>query len=472
MNKRRGHDFSEVRTNNRDSRPSIRDQVDLLKFPPGKFVTVRIISPVFMYAGYWVMTKKKDGKTTRFYMPSPSYDPEAQTFDSTKYDPFLAVSNGERGVDRDARLIQIAKYGYCNAIILHEEQRRPERLPRPTEQELQTGFKEKDSDSWTPVKVLRLSATMLEQIQGIAQTNIVTNRRTGEQKAMSIAHPQFGMTLRIKHSPDKPASSQYQILPGEKAPLTERQQKYLTWDLSDLERPADEETLRVEYERWAERMGIAESSDEDDGFDDEENPARRPAKKAVKKGAKRPPAQEDDWDDSADDAGDDAGDDAAWDDGDGGDDEGWEEEPPRRPSKKAVKKSGKKAPPAEDWDDGADDAEDSWDDGGEGGDESWDDGSEGAEESWEEGGGDDGWEEEPPKRPVKNGAKKAARQPVAEDDWDDDSGDDDAAWDDGDDAGDDAWEEEPPRRPAKKAVKKGARPAKKAARRPAADEWE
>ena len=447
MSKRRGHDFSEVRTNTGgDKSPSIREQVDLFKFPPDKFVTVRIISPVFMYAGYWVATKKKDGSPTKFYMPSPSYDPESQSFDTTVFDPFFEISKGEKGVERDARLIQIQKYGYCNAIILHEEARRPERIPRPTEQELATGFKEKDSDSWTPVKVLRLSSTMLEQIQGIAQTNIVTNKNTGETKAMSIAHPKFGMTIRIKHSPKKPAASQYQILPGERMPLSERQLKYLTWDLSDLERPEPEDRIRESYDRWAEKMGLADAGGGDDGFDDDQNPGRgrRPVKKAAVKKAARPAPQEESWDEGGDAEG--------WD--EGGGDEGWDD---------SGGDSG--------YDDGSGEG---WEDDGSG-DAGWDDsGGDGSEEGgWDDGSGSEG-----------DGAEDG--------EWDSGGGEDDAPWDDGSEGDDAGWEEPaPPRRPVKKAprpqqqqrpVKKAARPpqqqqrpvkkaAKKAPRRPSEDDW-
>ena len=452
MSKRRGHDFSEVRTNTGgDKSPSIREQVDLFKFPPDKFVTVRIISPVFMYAGYWVATKKKDGSPTKFYMPSPSYDPESQSFDTTVFDPFFEISKGEKGVERDARLIQIQKYGYCNAIILHEEARRPERIPRPTEQELATGFKEKDSDSWTPVKVLRLSSTMLEQIQGIAQTNIVTNKNTGETKAMSIAHPKFGMTIRIKHSPKKPAASQYQILPGERMPLSERQLKYLTWDLSDLERPEPEDRIRESYDRWAEKMGLADAGGGDDGFDDDQNPGRgrRPVKKVAVKKAARPAPQEESWDEGGDAEG--------WDEGggdEGGGDEGWDD---------SGGDSG--------YDDGSGEG---WEDDGSG-DAGWDDsGGDGSEEGgWDDGSGSEG-----------DGAEDG--------EWDSGGVEDDAPWDDGSEGDDAGWEEPaPPRRPVKKAprpqqqqrpVKKAARPpqqqqrpvkkaAKKAPRRPSEDDW-
>lgn len=490
MTKRRGHDFGEVRTNNGgDKSPSIKDQVDQLKFPADKFVTVRIISPVFMYAGYWVATKKKDGSPTRFYMPSPSYNPESQTFDSTVFDPFFEISKGEKGVERDSRMIQIQKYGYCCAIIMHEEARRPERIPRPTEQELATGFKEKDSDSWTPVKVLRLSSTMMEQIAGIAQTNIITNRNTGETKAMSIAHPQFGMTIRIKHSPKKPAASQYQILPGEKLALNDRQKKYLTWDLSDLERPEAEDQIRESYDRWAEKMGLSDAGGGDDGFDDDQNPGRgqRPVKKAVKKGARpQRQQQEDSWDDGSGEGGGDEG----WDEG-GGADEGWDEPAPqqRRPVKKAVKKAARQAPPADEWDDGSGGGDEGgWDDNGDGT-EGWDEsgGGDGTEESWDdgsgEGGGDEGGWDEGGDAGGDEGWDEGSGGDEGGDSWDDGSGGgDDAPWDDDSSGGgDEGWEEPAPqRRPVKKAARpqqqQQQRPVKKAVkkapqRRPSDEDW-
>lgn len=449
----RGIDLVEVRSG-RERAAKIEDKVELLKLPENKPVQLRLISPIFMYAGFWVSFPKKKGeqKPRKFYMPSPSYDPIAQTFDSTIYDPFNAICQleYEHKVDYKNRLVDRRVYGYALAIVRGLQRQEPARKSPPTAEERRTGFKDKDSDTWTCVRVIRLSKSVLQDLRDLAQTNVVRNSKTGESKAIPLAHPRGGMDIRIKYDPTREPAKQYQVLPVKRTPLTEEEQKYLTFDLDNLETPPSPKEMKESYERWykeAKRvLPVAEEEEtgewdgdgeEDGGFEDdleqEEAPRRSPKGKrpAQKPSRKAPPADDDDWGDD-DGEGDEADEGEDW-----GDDADEEEEPPRRqkPSRKPAPKSGKPrrpAPPADDdW--GDEDGED----GGDGDD--WD--AEGGEEDW----GDEDVEQEPPRRKKPAAGRKPAGKPSrkapppSDDDWGDEDGEDSDSGDDWGDDDDDAF---------------------------------
>lgn len=453
----RGIDLVDVRSG-RERAPKIEDKVELLKLPEGKPVQLRLISPIFMYAGYWVKFPKKKGeqKQRKFYTPSPSYDPVAQTFDSTIYDPFNEICQLEYAhkVDYKDRLIDRRVYGYALVIVRSLQRQEPARKSRPTKEELRTGFKDKDSDSWTCVRVLRLSKSVLQDLRDMAQANVVRNNKTGETKSIPLAHPRGGMDIRIKYDPTREPAKQYQVLPAGRTPLTEEEQKYLTFDLDNLETPEGPKELKASFERWykeakhvlpaadEEESGEWEGDEGGDGFEDdvgEEDapaPRRKPqgkpsGKRPTGKPARRQAPADDDWGDEGleGDEGDDDGEGVE----DWGDEDIDQDPAPRRQKPQGRKPAGKparrQAPPVDDdWGD-----EDGGEDGGEVDDFEGDD--------WEEGGEGDDWEEEAPapaprrkpqgkpsgKRPAGKPARRQA--PPADDDW----------GDEGDEGGDEDW---------------------------------
>jgi hypothetical protein len=457
----KGTSFDDVKSGG-GNRSRITDKINVFEFPEKKFVTLRIFGGTFSYSTYWIKGKKKDGKPTKFPVVSPSYDGDTQQFDSTKYDPWHAMWAEEKGVKREEQTVQISTKYYVNAIFRHAQKQEPGKKARPTPEERKTGYKDKDSDSWTPVVALALPPTVVRKIKELAQLNVVESKKTGSSKAYNLADEKYGQDVKIMYDSEKSPADQYQVIPADKrTPLTEEELAYLKWDLSDLQTPANAKEVKADFESWANRMGIKtnkkrkheveefeddEDLDGDEGDDEDEDDtpkrgSKKPVKKAPAKGKKKPVDEDEDEDeDDFDDEDDEDSDDEDEDDED-------EDEAPRSKKKPVKKAPAKKRRPSDDDEDEDEDEEDEDED-----DEDEDD------------------EDEPPRRgkkpvkkaPAKKTPAKGKKKPVDdEDDFDDEDDEDDEDEDeDSDDDEEDEDDEDEAPRSKKKPVKKA--PAKKA----------
>jgi len=374
MARQAGTDLDDVKTSRGGNKEKVTDKIEIHSFKPNTYETHRIFGPTFPYCTYWVKTAKKDGKGfTRFPVDSPSFNPSTQEFDRSKYDPWyeLHLKELEDGVKNDDVMIQVQTKYYVLSISRAKQKNEPARRPKNTAEEKKTGFKEKDSDSWTPVVALALPSTPVRKIQGFKGMNVVESK-SGTTKAYAVSHEKYGHDVRIKFDDGKNVApaDRYDVQYVEKrSPLSEEELAELKWDLSNLANEATEDEVRRDFEGWAKRMGIKtskkrkhdveeldedlEDEDLDDG-DEDEDEAPRGKKKPAKKVAKKAPAKksskksrdEDEDDEDLDDE-----------DEDLDDDEDEDDEPPRRgkkvvkkaPAKKAVSK--KRARDEEDEDD-------------------------------------------------------------------------------------------------------------------------
>jgi hypothetical protein len=468
----KGTDFDNVRTGNRSDKPKITDKINLFKFPEKKWVTFRFFGPTFSYATGWVKTKTKDGKPTKFPVSFPSYDPDTQQFDTTKYDPWYAIVQEEEDIrENDKKTVQVAKKFYCNALSRAAQKQQPSRLPKPTAAERKSGHKDKDSETWTPWVALALPGGAIRKLAELKPLNTVTSKKTGSTTAYAVSHDKFGCDVRIMFDSTKAPAEQYSVQIGERSPLTEEELAFLTWDLSDLAAESTEEETKRDYESWAKRMGIKVKSkgkkaaeddyeededldEEDEDEDDEPAPKKgkgkpAPAKKAAPakgKGKKAAEEDEEDEDEESDDFDD--------------EDEDEDDAPPPKKGKAAPAKKGKKVEEDEEDEDDFGDDEDEDEDS----DDEDDQDSEDEDDDLDDEDEDEDEDDEPA---PKKGAKKApAKKPVAkgkkaavEEDEDEDEDSDDEDEDDFDDEDED--EAPPPKKGAKKPVAKA--PAKKTA---------
>src|SRR5690606_2245553 len=164
MAKQKGTDFDSYKSGRgNDDRKRPEEIVDILKLPDNgdKWTTIRMIGNLHTYAGYWVTTAKRDGKEGQFYTPSLCYDHETQEFDRSKYDPWLEAADRLNTGDR--KVIVPRRVAYSNVIVRAEQKKAPKKLPKPTKAELKSGFKDKDSDTWTPVKVMAFPSSLMNK---------------------------------------------------------------------------------------------------------------------------------------------------------------------------------------------------------------------------------------------------------------------------------------------------------------------
>jgi hypothetical protein len=453
--KREGTDLDDVKDSGRTRAARPDDKVDVFQFPEKKWVTLRLIGKTFAYGGYWVRGKKKDGSPVSYYVESPSFNPATQERDSTIYDPWrdaeviVRESISEEDRKKGVRApLNFSRTFWMNAINRVLQKKFDAKGNKPTKAERVSGFKDKDSDTITPVVAVRFPQSLANKLRGLKELN--TTERNGEVKTWPVSHEKYGCDVRIYYDSTKPPADQYQVVPREgKSPLTEEEKGYLIWDLSELSAPASEEETRANFERWSKQVGIKlksskskgrseEEDDEDEDEDDDDTPKRSSkSKKPVKKSSKK---SDDDFDD--DDFDDEDSDDDEDEEDDDFEDEDEDDTPKKSkkaPAKKAPAKKSKKPVDDEDDDDFDDDEDEDEDD-------------------------DEDDEDDTPKRsskskkPVKKAPAKKSKKPVDDDDFDEDEDEEDEDSDEDDDFDED--EDDTPKRSSKKAPAKKA-PAKK-----------
>lgn len=459
MSKTVGRDIDDVPVSGNNKDPKPEDIVDVLKLPEKKFVTLRLFGPMYSYGMHWVKGKTKEGKPATFPKPCLAFDPSTGKPDSTKKCPWCDHHNAnEKEPD-----VRFSVTNYINAIVRSEQKKAPEDI-ETTKAEAKSGFKEKDSDSWTPVKAFRAGTAILRQLKDLKQLNTHEDEN-GDTQAFGVSHPKYGRDVQVMYDSSKSPASQYTVHMGDHKPLKKSEKSYLIWDLSGLAVIPEYSEAKAEYDKWAEKMGLKSKKRRDD--DDDEDLSSKKKRRAVDedededdeppKKKKRAAADDDDFDDDeppkkkrkpADDDDDDEDVDLDEDE----DDE--DDEPPKKKGKKAPAKKAAKKSKSRDEDEDDEDDEDEEDDPPPKSKK-----SKSRDEDEDE---EDEEDEEDDDPPPKKGKKAAAKKPAKRKPADDEDDEDEEEEDDEDD------EDDPP--PRKKAAKKPA--AKKAAkkRKPADDD--
>lgn len=275
----------------------------------GKSIVVRFLPEVFSYGTHSVLIKpKKDkkgnsGRPWWATYPCSDWDHETGKFEKNGTCPMCAEFREQFSLDKEERTVRRGVDTYANMIVRAIQKRAPEDN-EITEEEEESGFKDRDSESWTPIVPFRLPATVRERMTEQQVTNTAKDPKSGEVRQWPLTHPRFGCDIHIKYDPDKPPANQYSVVKGDRAPLTKEERKYLKWDLSQLwGEDADPDNLMQELKSWADRQGetllsVKSSSkkkksdeDDDEGFDDDEDVKPKSSSK------KRRSRDEDDDDD-------------------------------------------------------------------------------------------------------------------------------------------------------------------------------
>lgn len=423
-----GTDLGDYKPNRGRDRPRIDDKITLFKFPEKKWVELRLFGNFYSYAGYWVKNKGKDGQKGKpFFVECPSYDPNTQQRDSTIFDPWRDYMEAnaqpydkDKKQNRDEQVIQFSQNFYVNAIVRTNQRNRPGKTPKPTQTERSTGFKEKDSDSWTPVVPIRLTRGVVNKLSELSGLNVHENKKTGNAQAYPVSHPKYGVDIRILYDSSKSPGDQYTVsLKEKRTPLTEEELGYLKYDLSALMEIPDEAEVRRNFDSWATRNGVEVATKS-------KTKSKKDKDEELKRKKKKGRDDEDEDDEDQDD------------DFDGDDDDDEDDEPKSKKSKKSAK--GKKK--SRDDDDEDDEDEDSDD-------EDEDDDSDDEDEDEDD---------EPKSKKSKSKAKaKSKGKGKKSKDEDEDEDEDDFGDDDDDDSDDDEDEDEDDAPKSKKSKKAPAK---------------
>ena len=366
------------------------DMVDTIKLPEKEYVAMRLLGPAIPYAQHWIefhSTKKdKDVNIPKICL---AFDPETEDFDSSKKCPYCDAGNK-------------ASVAYLtNAIIRDLQENEPAKKGKMTDSEKKTGFKEKSSKTWTPVKVVRITSTVASKFQNLSNANKVKDKKSGETVAKPLSDEKYGRDIQMLYDSKQAGAAKYDVQKGdERTPITEEESEYLLWNIEGLFEPEDLSRAKQEAAKFfgkGAKKGDDADYDEDDDMpkgkkgkkgkkDDYLDSDEEEAPKSKKKGKKPADSDEDDADEEDADSSDDAdsdddepkskkgkkgkpglsakdSDDDGFsddDDDDDADDEDDEDEPKSKKGKKPAAKKGKKAADSDedDADEDADSEED------------------------------------------------------------------------------------------------------------------
>jgi len=276
------------------------DTCDLLRLPDDKYMRLRLFGGVTSYGGHWVRTRDKDtgkwrqGNKGSFYIPCSAWDMEAgvrKGGDGAKHCAFCAFEAklARENVDKQERQSRFSVDHYINAIVRQRAAKPPSDMPDPTRAEVKSGFKSMDSDSWTPVSVLRMTASVIEKLRELKQLNTQEDDN-GNTQAYSVTNDKHGCDVQLmkRSKPATPADT-YALQKGDAKPLTKTESAYLRYDLEDLADFMTQEEVASEFARWARFNKVDADTDTetprkkrsipDDEDDEDTPPAKKPAKR-------------------------------------------------------------------------------------------------------------------------------------------------------------------------------------------------
>lgn len=363
------------------------DLFECVKLPDGKWVQVRVMPyDICAVKQHWLnIIGSKSKREVKIPKICVSFDPATEE-----------PKDGVKCVYCDHEEKPSLPFYVLNVLVRSLQEDAP-RKNRITSAEKKSGIKDPDSDSWTPIRALRVPSSVLAKIQALKDLN----KPKGSKKGYSVTDPENGADINLMYNSKKSGTDKWQVQLSDKGPLSEEELALLHYDF-DGEDIADKLGRETPKQAMAEfkRMEIVDSKefdDKDDGSGDDlgskgkskrreskstravydDSDDDKPAPKKSSRSSKKPASSDDSADDSADDS-DDSEDDkpaakkssrsskkpAESDDDDSGDDSADDDSDDDSDDKPAAKKSSRssKKPVSSDDDDSGDDSDDDSDD--------------------------------------------------------------------------------------------------------------
>lgn len=235
-------------------RLKIESLLDFADFSDGEYRTGRIYPVIFAMATHYYDIVGNDGKTFAVGKVCKRFDPETQEFDSTKKCWFCEFQNKMKHTDyftgetKDQASISV-RY-FFNYLNRDKQENLPKKL-RETDEELESGFKDKTSNSITPLEVVSAPAGLIEKFKKL--------QRVGK-KETKLDDPEKGRDISILFDKnEKVASNKWDAQkadePGE--PLSKKEKGYLLWDIKSAIIKMQESTTLDEDKIEAEKAMAA-----------------------------------------------------------------------------------------------------------------------------------------------------------------------------------------------------------------------
>lgn len=231
--------------------PRLGDLVKLYEFPDKKKVRLRLVGPMWINLWYWFTIRTKSGKKVSIPKLCLDYDAVTDTFIKDEC-PFRASGQGREN-----------KEILYNAIIRSQQEDMPRKPKPPSEKESQRktwmdykGYWRdgKNSTAWSPVEVVRISSSLLNEIQAAIALE--------DEDNIDIADPEKGWDIVVRYDKDQPPTSRFKVQLVKQTPLTKEEKKYLLWRL-DVLKPMALAAAKKEMKSLAERL-VTDDDDKDD----------------------------------------------------------------------------------------------------------------------------------------------------------------------------------------------------------------
>ena len=236
--------WSKIDEYNNDRPKRVSDLVEVYdkKDYENVWKSVRFLGPIWSNCSHTVKTQGREGKQNFFYVDCLNYNRETGQIEENGC-PYCRV-----GVPTTIRY-------YQNAIIRELEEKQPVDKGDRTDFEKQVKelggrkffIKEnKSTTSWTPVRIIQLSKSIVGKLKTIESLNYYKNEE-GERVTAPLSDLQYGVDLFIKYVPNatKPVDK-YEVQRDSdsgKTPITKDMRKeYLLWDL-ELPTPDRQKTF-------------------------------------------------------------------------------------------------------------------------------------------------------------------------------------------------------------------------------------
>ena len=257
-------DEIETRRNGNDS-ARIEELIDVFKWPDGKWVQVRLMDRGLLpISTHWVpIIGSKTGKESKIPRLCLNIDPDSGKAIKGKC-PYCELGDTARAQD----------HYYFNAIIRELQEDQPKKAVKPTSSERETGFKDIDSRSWTPVRAIRLPGGLLDQFKAQKDLNKHKSKKTGETKKYAINHDKYGVDFNVMYDSSIKGGQKYKISKEGRTPLTEEELEYLVYDL-DGAAIAKEMGLKTLEEALRDVKTLTLASGKGGKDDDEKSKGRR-----------------------------------------------------------------------------------------------------------------------------------------------------------------------------------------------------
>lgn len=284
------------RFNSRARDPRLEELIRLHAYAPAKKMAgdsrVRFVGPGYAFAEHWFKFKKKAGGITAMRRLCLAYNNKTGQFDKGPC-PYCEML-GETG-----KVVVLQ-----NAIIRSAQRMRPAESPPLTPAEkkamkptwapkypMEFRFRKMNSESWSPVSVLKLPPGCAKDIAVLASGNKMP-MKDGSKKAVGPDHPTGGFDILVRFDPNEVPAKMYALQHEGKTKLTDKEKLYTIWQL-DAEKPEDLKTALKNAERFAKTLvredkkkgkfeDADSSSTDDDGEADEEETAVAKPKKKLK----------------------------------------------------------------------------------------------------------------------------------------------------------------------------------------------